>query len=515
MVRLLAFLAALLGLSLAFPRPAGADPADIQAAARGVVRVVIVASDGEQVMPVSHGTGFAVSATRIATNAHVISEAAGNEDLRIAIVPSDGDGASYARIVQMAPRKDLALLELTGDLRLPPLTLAGTRERDGTDVVSVGYPMNVDRAQGLDIADIFRPQPTVNTRGSISGQRPSREFDTILHTAAIARGNSGGPLLDQCGRVLGVNSFGAESDGTDAEFSFAVSNRELIPFLRESGVIPRVSSQPCRSLAELDAAEQARSRAAQELTQQELAARSVAEREKRDRLRLEATMAVQENRENQMALAMIALLLAAAAGYTVFLARGEEGAEQKRKVAAIVAAVSGVAALALWFTRPGLDAIDRQVAEGMGEAAAPDEGGSDAPVAGDARMTCTLVPERSRITGEPADSVEFGWTAGGCVNGRTQYGFKSGEWSRVFVPNDEAAVSVARYDPETRTYRTDRYLLGADAMAEARKARGAYSTPSCKTEGAAAKLGDLQDAVTSALPEQPNERLVYSCQVKQ
>lgn len=512
--------AATLALSLAiFPQTAGADPADIQAAARGVVRVVIIGSDGSQVFPVSHGSGFAVSPTRIVTNAHVVRDAAMDDELRIGIVPSDGDDASYARIVRLDPARDMAMLEITGSLRLPPLTLAGGRESEGAEVISVGYPMNVDRAQGLEIGDIFRPQPTVNSRGFISGQRPSRQFDSILHTAPIARGNSGGPLLDQCGRVLGVNSFGAESEGPDGEFYFAVSNRELIPFLRENGVDAQVNGGPCRSLAELDAAEQARLQAEQEQAAQEMAARNQSQREKIARARMEAGLAVQASRENRMALAMVMLLIGAGAGYTLFLGMRDSQAgtarERERMIAGTIAGIALVTALALWFTRPGIDEIDRRVAEAMTQDEADNTvPGPDAEIDGDAKLTCTLVPERSRITGEPAESVNLDWAADGCVNGRTQYGFRSGEWSRVFVPNDEAAVSVARFDPASRTYRTDRYLLTASAMAEARKARSAYSAPTCRTQEAAAKLGDLQGAVTSKLPDQPNERLVYSCELR-
>ncbi|MDC0887076.1 trypsin-like peptidase domain-containing protein [Altererythrobacter sp.] len=493
---------------------ASADPADIQAATRGVVRVVIIGSDGEKVYPLSHGTGFAVTSSRIVTNAHVVREAAMDDSLRIGIVPSDGDGPSYAKILRVTPSKDLALLEITGDLRLAPLTIAGVRERDGGEVVSVGYPMNVDRAQGLELDDIFNPQPTVNSRGFLSGQRPSKQFDTILHTAPIARGNSGGPLLDNCGRVLGVNSFGADGEGADAEFYFAVSNRELLPFLRANDITPRTNSQPCRSLADLDDAERERLSAEQSLARQELAARSNAERDRRERVQLEAEQEVQASRENQMALALIALLIGSAAGYAAFQAWGREDGERQRMIAGTIAAVAGVAALALWFTRPGLDAIDRIVAAEMIEEIGGGEAGGGAAGSGDAALVCTLVPERSRITGDPADTVEFDWATDGCVNGRTQYGFQSGEWSRVFVPNEEDAVAVNSYDPETRIYRTDRYLLGRTAMSAARKARSAYTPPVCEVSSAAASLGDLQGAVTSQLPERPNERLVYKCEPK-
>ena len=124
MLRLLALLVAL--VALAVPSPARPDAADIAAAARGVVRVVIMGTDGERVFPVSHGTGFAISSTRIVTNAHVIREAMQDDTLRIAIVPPDGDGADYGRIVSASAGKDLAIIELTGSLRLPALTVAGT-----------------------------------------------------------------------------------------------------------------------------------------------------------------------------------------------------------------------------------------------------------------------------------------------------------------------------------------------------------------------------------------------------
>ena len=211
----------ILALLILLGAPLRADPGDIDAAARGVVRVVIVGRDSEGVFPVSHGTGFAVAPGRIVTNAHVVQDAAKDEVLRVAIVPPESGGAVFGRIVAIDARRDLALIATDESLRLPPLALAGGTPQDSGEVAAVGYPMNVDRAQGLSIEDIFTAQPPVKSRGFLSGFRPSRQFDTVLHTAPIARGNSGGPLLDGCGRVLGVNSFGAESDGADSEFFFA------------------------------------------------------------------------------------------------------------------------------------------------------------------------------------------------------------------------------------------------------------------------------------------------------
>lgn len=495
-----------------------ADPADVNAAARGVVRVVIIGTDGvgegAETYPISHGSGFAISSRRIVTNAHVVRDAAGDDSVRIGIVPSQGDRTGFARIVAVSPRNDLALLEIVGNLRLPPLTISGDTNGDSGEVSAVGYPMNVDQAQGLDIADIFRAQPPVKSRGFLSGVRPSRQFDTILHTAPIARGNSGGPLLDGCGRVLGVNSFGADSGGSDAEFFFAVSTRELLPFLRANGVEAQVNGQPCRSLAELDAAERAEIERAQVLSRAQLAKRSEESRSRRARVQLEAEQSVREDRENAMALAFVLVLVSGAAGLVAWRAYNDEADRERTiMIAGTVSAIALVAALALWFTRPGIDAIDRKVNAAMAEKDARVAGRPTASASAGA-LSCTLDAERSRITGSPAEALTLEWTNDGCVNGRTQYGFSGGSWSRVFVPNSEDAVAVNRYDPETRIFRTDRYLLGSAAMAVARSARSKYTPPQCANAGAAAKLGDLQGAVTASLPPSPNERLTYRCAVE-
>jgi hypothetical protein len=516
MTRLLAALAAL--FLIALPSASSADPADIAAAARGVVRVVIMGNDGSKVFPLSHGTGFAVSPTRIVTNAHVVREALQDDTLQIAVVPPDGDSADYAKIVTVSSIKDLALLEITGKLRLPVLTIAGTAAGDGDEVAAVGYPMNVDRAQGLDLADLFRPQPPVKSRGFISGARPSRDIDTVLHTAPIARGNSGGPLLDNCGRVLGVNSFGTTSDdGADAEFSFAVSDKELIPFLRGAGVEPSINALPCRSMAQLDEAERERLAAEQAAARSRLANRAEADRATRERAQLEAELSVMNDRENAMAIAGLLLLLAAGAGFAAFNLRMRDDGGKSMRIAGALAAAAIVGALAVWFTRPGIDAIDRRVSDILAQ---KDQAGEAPPKAGDddgaaAELTCTIQPDRSRIVSAPPTDMDFDWNPNGCVNGRTQYGFADGKWTRLFVPNSEAAVSVNSFDPGTRTFRTDRFPLSQSTMAKAREARAAYKAPACGSEDAASKLGEMQSGVTALLPAQANERLVYSCRAKE
>jgi hypothetical protein len=515
MGRLFTLLAALLALMA--PALAKADAADIDAAARGVVRVVIINVDDGELYPVSHGTGFAVASDRVVTNAHVVRDAMRDRAMRIGIVPSGGGEAVYGELVAISGRNDLALIRITGDLRLPPLAMAGGLPPDSGEVTSVGYPMNVDRAQGLDLSDIFRSQPPVKSRGFISGARPSRQFDTILHTAPIARGNSGGPLVDPCGRVVGVNSFGADNAGGDAEFFFAVSNRELLPFLRANDVEPRVNGSPCRSMADLDEAERERLQREQAAARADLAERTEAQRARRERAQLEAEQGVITEREDRLFLAFVLLLVAFGLGQWA-LALWNKGAEERdetrMRMVGGAALVCGLVALAAYLTRPGLDEIDRRVAAAMQDGEEPATDGEPGEP-GDLALLCTLVPERSRVTSAQTEDVAFDWTAEGCVNERTQYGFAGGNWSRVFVPNSEDAVSVNSFDPDRRVFRTERYLLSRSEMSAAREARSKYDAPQCSAEGAAAQLGEMQSEVLGQLPRQANERLVYECSVRQ
>ncbi len=514
-------LRALVALILALlAAPALADPGDVEAAARGVVRVVIIGEEDGQPVPISHGTGFAISATQIVTNAHVVNEALQDDTLRIGIVPAEGEGGAFARVIGVSPRNDLALLEIAsakeGGLRLPPLALAGKVSGNLGEVWAVGYPMNVDLAQGLSIADIFRAQPPVKSRGFLSGERPSRQFDTILHTAPIARGNSGGPLLDPCGRVIGVNSFSADSSGGDAEFYFAVSLRELQPFLRNLGVEPITNTLPCRSIDELNAEERQRLEAEQSLARDRLASRAEASREVREKARLSAQMAVLGERENRMALALIALLVGVGGGCAALLWRNDTARRKQAVIAAVVAGAALIAAVALWITRPGLTEIENRVDAAVAKAEGGEAPAGDSTArAAEGALICTFVPDRSRVTSARTDDVAFAWSADGCVNGRTQYGLgQGGEWARVFAAQEDAAIAVNTYDPATRTLRTDRYLLGQAALSEARALRAGYTPPACGVDDGARTLGEQQSALIAKLPERPNERLVYSCMAK-
>jgi S1-C subfamily serine protease len=509
MIRRLAALLAL--LALLSPLAATADPADIDAAARGVVRIVIVEHEGDSVIAVSHGTGFAVSPERIVTNSHVIQQAQDDPNLFIGIVPSDGEEAVYGRVVSVSERNDLALIATTKAMNLPPLTISGNPETSSGVVTAVGYPMNVDRAQGLGMADIFKATPPVKATGSLAGRRPSRQFDTLLHTAPIARGNSGGPLVDQCGRVIGVNSFGAESGSAEAEFYFAVSTRELLPFLRAYDITPQINAMPCRSLADVDAEERQRAQAAASAEEARARAEEQALARRSEEARRGVEFAILDERDNGLALAMLLIVIALGAGGFGLLAH-EQGNARKGRIASAVAVAALVAAAAAWFMRPPFTEVEERLADMLREEMAADETGAMPTPTPAGALVCTLDPARSRIVGAANETVPFEWSSEGCVNGRTQYGLQGGAWSRVFVPADESHVSVNRFDPATGEYRMERYLLSREELALVRQARREYEPPACAAgEDAAQELGERQAAILSLLPSQPNERLVYGC----
>lgn len=510
MNRFLAICALLLTTLLA--GPAHADPADIAAASRSVVRVVLAATDGDKVAFVGHGSGFAVAPDKIVTNAHVVEIARQEKSVVIGIVPSQG-GTSYGgRVIAYSPGNDLALIQLQDGGRVPPMTVFSGPVADGADVVAVGYPGSVDRAQGLNLDDLINPMSPVKTRGSVSGGRTTKQFDTILHTAPIASGNSGGPLIDNCGRILGANSFGSLSDGNDAEFGFAVSSREILSFLRKAGVKVGLTATPCRSAADISQQEQRREIAARAKIQAAQNAETAQRQQTETKLRTTISQDVIGERENQMAIAALMLVLSlvavGGAGYLMI---------QKKRTPAIGtaggAALLLVGAILVFLSRPAFSEIDDRVAVALKEEL-PDKngtnGGQDLATAG--KYQCRLNPERSRITVSQTDSLDIEWADGGCVNGRTQYGRDGGKWSRIFVPNQEQTVTISSFDPSNAQFTTERYLLGLTAMTKAREIRQQYGNRACTTdEKALSDVAEMVKAIRTELPMQTNERLVYEC----
>lgn len=485
---------------------ASAEPVDIAAAARSVVRVVLISESDGQIALVGHGSGIAIGPDLILTNAHVVEAADEYDAVRVGIVPSQGKTGWFARIIAISPQNDLALLKLTEAGSLPTATLFTGTVADGEDVFAIGYPGGVDLAQGLNVGDMVTPTAPVKTRGNVSSGRSSKQFDTILHTAPLGAGNSGGPLLDACGRVVGVNSFGTTSNGNDSEFFFAVSIREISRFLLNAKIRPPTTGAPCRSLADLDRAEA--ERLAGEREHSDEVAQAAAQ--KQDTARRQAQFEVIAERENGMALAGVALLLAlTAGGAAIFLAQKQRGTATKIAIVLGIVLLGG--AIFAWIARPSLADIDtRTEALASGNPSGAAASVADSAASGD--LVCVLDPKRSRVTVSDMADVPLKWSREGCVNGDTQYGRTADGWTRLLLPDQDDTATLAGFDPATATYRADRYFLGIDDMARLRSERDKLKAPSCGAgEDDLRRFGAEQSTLIASLPATANERLVYNC----
>ena len=164
------------------------------------------------------GSGFVVSADGlVATNLHVIGEA---RDLKV----ETGDGEQYevTEIHATDSHADLAVLRVKlKDHKLTPLALGDSDQaRQGDPIVAMGAP------EGLAFSVV---------EGVLSGKRDIDEVEMLQVAVPIERGNSGGPLLDRKGRVLGLLTL--KSLRTE-NLGFAMPVNALKRLLAEPNPIP-------------------------------------------------------------------------------------------------------------------------------------------------------------------------------------------------------------------------------------------------------------------------------------
>ena len=492
--RLLLFFATL----LAFAAPARAD--DIAVAGRSVVRVVVIQfNEDQEVSDFGHGSGFAIAPNRVITNAHVVAMAQEGKQVAIGVVPSQGAQATRARIVAIDPARDLALLEIERGT-LTPIPLYTGPLDDGTPVAALGYPGNVDLATARSAQDYITPLPPTRSTGIFSNVRPINGINTLLHTANIARGHSGGPLLDQCGRVLGVNSLITHNQEGDATFAFAVANSELTAFLQQAHQPFQSVTTECVSMSDRLRQDQERADAEARARDNALATQAEHSRETRERSLAE----IEEIRETRLAAAILFLALSLVA----FGAAGIMLQKDRTKPAKILGGVGAaflLLAVIAFLSRPSLAAAEDAPPGNSIAAAAPDRAVG--------HNLCRFQADRSRVTVSPTNDIPLDWTDSGCMNGRTQYARNGDVWSRILVPNGEQNVSVLEFRPGTGEYVVTRYALDGDTMTRLRALRRGVEVKACTADADQRTiLADQQRDIGAALPHLPNERLVYACE---
>lgn len=194
--------------------------------------------------PVSSGTGFVIAPRQVMTNHHVAANCT-------AMTARTSSGQEIpATVIAVDEERDLALLRTDADAGPVLPFRRSTAVRRGENVVTYGFPL----------AGLLSSGPTLTT-GDVSalaglGDNPRQ----IQISAPVQQGNSGGPLLDLHGQVVGVivsklnaQRIAQATGDIPQNVNFAVKHTEAIDFLREHGVQPQLEEPtgPLRTAAEI------------------------------------------------------------------------------------------------------------------------------------------------------------------------------------------------------------------------------------------------------------------------
>ncbi len=179
----------------------------------------------------SVGSGIIVTTDGyILTNHHVVEKA---REINVTVFDRAGGTKRYmAELIRSSARVELALLKIEPVRPLEPAPLGNSNKISvGDPVIAIGSPFGLDQ--------------TVS-QGIISGRRNSVTIEGVAHRgllqtdAAINRGNSGGPLVNGRGEVIGVNTAIYTPTGAFAGIGFAVPMDRAKEFMEEMINLPRV-----------------------------------------------------------------------------------------------------------------------------------------------------------------------------------------------------------------------------------------------------------------------------------
>lgn len=209
--------------------PPDATLADSLVVARSRPSVVKIRGVAQSCQKVLEGTGFVVAPNRVMSNAHVV---AGSDSVTV-----EAEGKKYdATVVSYDPSADISILDVP-NLPQQPLMFADQPAKSGTDAVVLGYPGGGDfvatPARVREIIELSGPDIYKSTT-------VNREVYTIRGT--VRQGNSGGPMINRAGQVIGV-VFGAAVDDNDT--GFVMTTNEVSRQLAKIGNTAKVPTGAC------------------------------------------------------------------------------------------------------------------------------------------------------------------------------------------------------------------------------------------------------------------------------
>lgn len=511
-IKALRFLAAALALVLATsavaqPNSGAVTQVSIDSAERGIVRVVVILDSPDGRMLYGSGSGFVVAPNLVVTAAHVVSAARERPDYGVAIVPPHGSGLLPAHIISYSPISELALLEFNGGGGdLSALTLSTVEPRTGDTVIALGYP-DVDY-QGATGADLLRPQPPSRTSGEVASLRdraPTGDaIPTVNHTAVISSGSSGGPLLDECGRVIGVNSWHVSGADTRETRGVATRVQQLLQFLDGAGVSPSLAEDRCLSFEERASADRTATISALQTQNRELAGKL----ETADRLtRIAVVILIGGTLALFVAVCVLGAVLlsrrrartADVSGQEPTISEPEPFEPNKRRTGVLVV-VAGATVAAVLIVAAGITLLRTRPMP------ARDPAG---PFSGS--VSCTLDRNASQGAVGAAD-VSFTVTGQMCVNGRTLYApGQNGRYQRAILSAETHGLDVLTIDPSNGEFRRERFPLSDSAFTAARNATSNSSDYSCDDPQARAAVAQRNQTLTHFAEGAPAQRFVWRC----
>lgn len=195
------------------------------------------------------GSGFFIAPDLVVTNQHVVKEE------RQAKVASQAVGVLDAQVVATSGSglDDYALLKVQPQSGVVPFKLT-TKSELMQNAIAAGFPslvMGTDDAFGSlirgDASSATRLVPNF-TAGIVNHLQPHEDARVtfVVHSADISQGNSGGPLVDMCDRVLGINTFGRADDRLPVTARYALGSDGIAAFLSSHSVTPPLDDAVCR-----------------------------------------------------------------------------------------------------------------------------------------------------------------------------------------------------------------------------------------------------------------------------
>ncbi len=186
---------------------------------------------GTEKQQVGAGTGFIVSEDGlILTNKHVVSD----DTAEYKVIMSDNKEYS-AKVLAKDPVQDLAIIKIQGNNKFKALTLGSSSDiQIGQSVIAIGNALG-EFQNTVSVGVISGLGRTVIASGETIG---TETLEDIIQTdAAINKGNSGGPLLNLKGEVIGINT-AISSSGQNISFAISIDKaKKDIEQVKDSGKI--------------------------------------------------------------------------------------------------------------------------------------------------------------------------------------------------------------------------------------------------------------------------------------